>query len=150
MSEHKIEPHIDFDWDLVEPDQRPDVEAELRKATASALCKFAHQLLQVGGRNQRQFYIAANCMAFAAHIHPAQDQTGQTIAKNIELSKANFFRRVNQWRDVLKLPRIAGAWKESSRQSIKQATTKTHEKRKQQRSSGIVGLIAQANSGKRD
>ena len=160
----KPEQFADFDWDAIEPDQRPTVEAKLRKATATAIGKFAKQLIQVGGRTQRQFFIAAHCMAFAAHIHPNQDQTGEQTAASLGevkckccgnvlhkgVTKENFFRRVNQWRDILKLPHVAGAWKQSSRQSIKQATTQNHEKRKQQRSSGIAGFIVKANSVKGD
>lgn len=143
----QIDGLVDFDWDVVDADQRADVETELRRSTAMALCKFARQLLQVGGRNPEQFFIAANCMAFAAHIHPNQDQSGEAIAKKIRLGKANFFRRVNQWRDILRLPRIAGAWKDSSRKSAKSAAFKNHEKRKQQPATkiGIVGRIAATN-----
>jgi hypothetical protein len=155
------EEFVDFYWDAIEPDQRPEIEAELKKAVAMALCKLSSQLIQAGGRTQRQLQIAANCMAFAAHLHPDQSLTGEEICKSLgdvkcahcgeiyhkAVSKENFFRRVNQWRDMLRLPRVAGAWKESARKSIKIATTKNHEKRKQQRPIGIVGLIAKANSG---
>ena len=126
----QIEPSEDFDWDAVDPAERATVETEIRRECAKALAKLSAQILTVGGRNQRQFFLAANCLAFANHIHPAQETSGEKIARAIGMRKAAFFRRVNQWRNVLGLPAMAGAWSVDARKSIKRATTKSHEQRK--------------------
>ena len=124
-----IEPSQDFDWDIIEPDEKPSVEIEIRRRCAETLAKFVSQLLTVGGRNQKHFFLAANCLAFANHIHPGQSNSGEEIAKKIGMKKPAFFRRVNQWRDVLRLPHMAGAWSDKARKSIKTATTNSHAKR---------------------
>src|SRR4051812_19196124 len=104
-----LEPTIDFDWDLVDPSNRANIESEIRRQCAITLAKFSRRILELGGRNRNQLYIAANCFAFAAHMHPDQDKSGEEIAEAMNLTKAAFFKRVNQCRDVLKLPRIVGS-----------------------------------------
>jgi hypothetical protein len=126
----RIEPSQDFDWDAVEEKERPEVEVEIRRQCAITLAKFSATLLTVGGHDRRKFFLAANCLAFANHIHPSQETSGEKIARAIGMRKAAFFRRVNQWRNVLGLPAMAGAWSVDARKSIKRATTKAHEQRK--------------------
>ena len=143
-----IEASQDFDWDLIEPEQRDTVEIEVRRECARALAKLVSQLLTIGGHTQRQFFISANCLAFANHIHPAQEYTGEKIARSIGMNKAAFFRRVNQWRDVLRLPAMARAWGKEGRSSIKHATKKHHEQRKQNNHNGsekTVDRFSRAN-----
>jgi len=126
-----LEPTDDFCWDIVEPEHRATVEDEIRRQCALALAKFSRRLLELGGRNRNQFFIAANCFAFAAHIHPDQDSSGEEIAKALKLTKQAFFKRVNTCRDILKLPRIAGARSDQARKTFKRTAKKHHEKQKQ-------------------
>lgn len=125
-----LEPTTDFDWDSVDPRDRATVESEIRRQCALTLAKFARRLLENGGRNRNQFFIAANCFAFAAHIHPDQAKSGEEIAKKMNLTKQAFFKRVNKCRDLLQLPRIAGARSEEARKTFKRTATKHHEKNK--------------------
>lgn len=136
---------IDFDFASLDHDTAADLKAEMAKQSAQAVAKFSRQLLTIGGRNPKQFFIAANCLAFAAHIHPNQDQSGESIALSIGMNKAAFFRRVNQWRDILRLPRIAGAWGKEGRKTISAKTKSTHEKRISQQPTIKRGLIARLN-----
>jgi hypothetical protein len=126
-----LEPSSDFDWESVSPDGLSDVETEIRRQCALALAKFSRRLLELGGRNRNQFFIAANCFAFAAHIHPDQERSGEEIAKKLKIGKAAFFKRVNTCRDILKLPRIAGARSDSARKTFKRTAKRHHEKTKQ-------------------
>lgn len=136
---------IDFDFDSLDKDTAADLKSEMAKQCAQAVAKFSRQLLTIGGRNPKQFFIAANCLAFAAHIHPNQDQSGESIALSIGMNKAAFFRRVNQWRDILRLPRIAGAWGKEGRKNISAKTRQTHEKRIAKNQPIKRGLIARLN-----
>lgn len=137
VNEH-LEPTTDFDWESVDPKDRETVESEIRRQCAIALAKFSRRLLELGGRNTNQFFIAANCFAFAAHIHPDQGKSGEEIAKSLKLTKQAFFKRVNQARDVLKLPRIAGARSEEARKTFKRTAKKHHEKLKQTHKTKII------------
>lgn len=141
----------DFDWSALDGESAVDLKAEIAKQSAQAVAKFCRQLLSVGGRNPEQFFIAANCLAFAAHIHPNQDQSGETIAISIGMNKAAFFRRVNQWRDVLRLPHIAGAWSKQGRKTISVKTKQTHEKRiiSQPVKRGLIARLNQAHQSPR-
>jgi hypothetical protein len=126
-----IEPSEDFDWDAVDEKEKPAVETEIRRQCAITLAKFVATLLTVGGHDRRQFWLAENCLAFANHIHPSQESSGEKIAKAIGMKKPAFFRRVNQWRNILGLPAMAGAWGVEARKSISRATKKSYEHRKQ-------------------
>lgn len=134
-----VEPTTDFDWALVDPEHRPTIEAEIRRQAALALAKFSRRLLEQGGRNRNQFFIAANCFAFAAHIHPDQEQSGEQIAKSLKLTKQGFFKRVNTCRDILKLPRIAGARSSDARKKFRKTAKQHHEKKKLNHHSKTVG-----------
>lgn len=134
-----LEPISDFDWDSVSPERRPDIEAEIKRQCALSIAKFSRRLLELGGRNRNQLFIAANCFAFAAHIHPDQDKSGEEIAHKLKIGKAAFFKRVNTCRDVLKLPHIAGARSVEARKEFKRTAKKHHAKKKLTQKSKTIG-----------
>jgi hypothetical protein len=134
-----LETTDDFDWELVDPENRATVESEIKRQCALAIARFAHRLLELGGRNRNQFFIAANCFTFAAHIHPDQDRSGEELAERLHLTKQAFFKRVNTCRDILKLPRIAGARSDTARKTFKRTAKKHHEKTKSARKGKPVG-----------
>lgn len=136
-----LEPTEDFDWDLVDPANHSSIESEIKRQCALSIAKFSRRLLELGGRNRNQFFIAANCFAFAAHIHPDQDRSGEQIAKSLRLTKQAFFKRVNTCRDVLKLPRIAGARSDEARKTFKRTAKKHHEKNKATRQTKTTGAF---------
>ena len=136
-----LEPTADFDWDVIDPEHRDDAESEIRRQCALALAKFSRRLLELGGRNRNQFFIAANCFAFAAHIHPDQERSGEEIAKSLNLTKQAFFKRVNTCRDILKLPRIAGARSDEARKKFKRTAKRHHEKNKQNHETKPTGTF---------
>lgn len=134
-----LEPTDDFDWQLVDAIDRATVESEIKRQCALAIAKFSRRLLELGGRNRNQFFIAANCLAFAAHLHPDQDKSGEEIAHKLKIGKAAFFKRVNTCRDVLKLPHIAGARSVEARKEFKRTAKKHHAKKKLTQKNKTIG-----------
>ena len=132
----------EFDYDAV--DRGDPLTAELEGAAqnqsddATTLGRVFSLLLTYGGSDSAQFFITANVLAFIMGLHPNQRSGGVEIARGLGMEKAAWFRRVNQMRNILRargaeLPKIVGEWSKQARQTIKQATIKTHENRKANR-----------------
>ncbi len=134
-----LEPTDDFCWEIVEPEHRATVESEIRRQNAIAIAKFSRRMMELGGRNRNQFFISGNCFAFAAQMHPNQESSGEEIAKKLGIGKAAFFKRVNTLRDILRLPRIAGARSDEARKTFKRTAKKHHEKIKQAKKTKTIG-----------
>jgi len=154
----------DFDFAEMDGESAVDLKAEIAKKSAQAVAKMFAKLLAIGGNTPIEFFIAANCLAFAAHIHPNQSESAKSIASSIlvkykektdengnktrtpvYMEKAAFLRRVNQWRHIMRLPPIAGAWSKEARKTISSKTKQHHEKRIKS-APKMRGLIARLNS----
>lgn len=150
---HAVESQ-EFDYDAVEFDRSNPLTAELSEATQNqssditTLGKVFGLLLTYGGTDSSQFFITANVLAFVMGLHPNQGSGGVVIASGLGMEKQTFFRRVNQMRNILKmrgavLPKIVGEWSREARSTIKQVTTKHHERRKSINNIGTEKSIAE-------
>lgn len=105
----------------------------LDSSAVQAVAKFCVRLIELGGRTADKFYETAHAFAFAAHIHPEQHLSGEEIAtkyfKNPKTKQA-FFKQVNRIRDVLGLPRIAGAKSNAARKTYRQRMKQSHSRRR--------------------
>ena len=135
------EPLEDAEWTAdghLEPTCEPDIYFDedglnienVEQEAAKAVAKFAATCFQVGGIScARKFFQSVHALCFAAQIHPLQCDSMETIAKGLGIGKAGFSKLVNKYRDILKLPRIAGAKSSAARKTYSKKTKATHERR---------------------
>lgn len=139
-----VEPTVDFTLN------DEGLEAEGLDARAvMAIAKFCRLLFEIGGRNREKFFQAAHEFCFAAHLHPEQHLSGEVIAKRFGITKAAFFKQVNRYRDILNLPRIAGAKGHAARKTYSAKMKESHAQRRtkkdHQDTGNFSGLLNQAH-----
>ena len=105
----------------------------LNSLTVRTIARFCARLFEINERNKEKFFETTHAFAFAAHVHPEQYLSGDEIVhkhfKNPKTKQA-FFKQVNRYRDILGLPRIAGAKSNEARKTYRARMKQSHQQRR--------------------